>query len=196
MKNALFALLVAIPTALITWIVARGAYERPLGECQAAAKTTNVAPTNEVTAKAEPEVESDPDERLSDFVEKPLEGFTITDEVVLYGRSGLFEYINGGAPLYIDRNFRKLVAAEMKSNGGGDLTCDIYDMRTPSDAKSIFDAENSTNVTTANFGDAARTGSLSLVFRKGQYYVKLTAYDTKAEATLPNLARVLLTRME
>ena len=36
----------------------------------------------------------------------------------------------------------------------------------------------------AELGDAGRTSSMALVFRRGPYYVKLTAFDADAEAAL------------
>ena len=37
----------------------------------------------------------------------------------------------------------------------------------------------------------AISGTMSFVFHAGRYYVKLTAFDAKAEAALPALARSL-----
>jgi hypothetical protein len=37
---------------------------------------------------------------------------------------------------------------------------------------------------------------MSFVFSNGRYYVKLTAFDKKAEAALPELAKALRERMK
>jgi len=46
-----------------------------------------------------------------------------------------------------------------------------------------------------DFPDAI-AGSMSFVFRSGRYYVKLTAFDAKAEAALPGLAKALKGKMK
>jgi len=181
MRNAIFALLVAIPTVLVTWVISRGVYSQPGTRCSAEDCATAAAA-------------DDPDAALKALFATPMGDFTINGQMELYDEKGLFEYINGAAPLYIDRHFRKLAAAEMKI-GESELTCDVYDMAAEANAASAFDAEGTPQAKSADLGDASRASSMALVFRKGPYYVKLTAFDTDAEAALPELAKLLLERM-
>jgi hypothetical protein len=115
---------------------------------------------------------------------------------MLYDEKGLFDYIDGAAPMYIQRHFRKLGAAEMVSADGGELTCDIYDMTAPENATAIFDAEKSASAKPVAGWPEAVTGKMSFVFRSGRYYAKLTAFDAKADAALPALAAALRTKMK
>jgi len=179
MRHLFFALLVAAPTALVTWVIARGVYGEPSSRCATAG----------VTAAG------DADAVLRGLLAVPIPGFSINGAMELYDEKGLFDYIDGAAPLYIERHFRKLAAAEMVVTGGGELTCDIYDMGAAENAASIYTAEATPQAVPAALGDAGRTSSMALGFREGPYYVKLTAFDAAAEAALPNLARVLLERM-
>lgn len=128
---------------------------------------------------------------LTEHFAKPLAGATVSGSAESYDAKGLFEYINGGAPAYIERNFQTLAAAEMTLQNGGELTCDIYDMGSSADATAIYDFEKRGGTKEIEIGEAGRTGDLSLVFRRGRYYVKLTAFDPKAEEALADIARAL-----
>ncbi len=181
MRHVLFALLVAVPAALVTWMVSRGVYGQPGSRCSA-------------EERAAADAAADPDAALAALLATPIGEFSINGEVELFDRQGLFDYINGAAPLYIDRNFRKLAAAEL-TIGDSELTCDIYDMGEAANAASIFEAEATPHAEPADWGDAGRTSRMALVFREGRYYVKLTAFDDNAEKALPELAELLLERM-
>jgi hypothetical protein len=123
-------------------------------------------------------------------------GATIKEKVALYDEKGLFDYIDGAAPIFIDRHFRKLAAAEMATPEGSDLVCDVYDMATPENAQSIFDKEKSAQAKAVDGWAEAITGPMSLVFHHARYYAKLTAFDAKAEALLPAVARALKEKMK
>lgn len=122
-------------------------------------------------------------------------GAKVKEKVELYDDRGLFDYIDGGAPAYLSHNFRKLAAAEMAGPEGSEMTCDVYDMRTAKDAGAIFEAERSSGSKPVEGWAEALRGNLSFVFHRGRYYVKLTAFDKKAEALLPKLAEALKERM-
>lgn len=138
---------------------------------------------------------ADEDRKLRSLFRLPLVGVELDGQVKLYDGQGLFDYIDGAAPIFIERNFRKLAAVDLLTPGDGSLTCDIYDMRAADNAASIYAKERSPTATAVAIGDQAHLGSLSLVFRRDRYYVKLTAFDKTAEALLPELARALVGRM-
>ena len=184
MRWVVVVLLVAVPVALVTWVVANG--RRPL--------PPEVAPG--AAAAASQPGGRDEDGALKALLATPLAGATVKGAVTLYDAKGLFDYIDGAAPIYIERKFRRLAAAEMGTPDGGELTCDVYDMAAPENAQSIFDKERSPAAKVVDGWPEAITGPKSLVFRNGRYYVKLTAFDAKAEALLPEVAKGLRTRMK
>jgi hypothetical protein len=136
------------------------------------------------------------DKTLLALFQDDLGGAKIKDKVGLYDEKGLFDYIDGAAPIFIDRHYRKLAAAEMASAEGNDMVCDIYDMAEPANAESIFNAEKSAQAKPVTDFPDAISGPMSFVFRSGRYYVKLTAFDAKAEAALPGLAKALKGKMK
>jgi len=178
-RYLLFAVLASVPLALAGWIGWRG----HAGSTQQSASAASTAPSP-----------ADPDAALLALFEGEPASAKLKEKVALYDAQTLFDYVDGAAPTFIQRGFRKLGAAEM-SAGGGELTCDVYDMAAPANAEAIFTAERSSSAKSAPGWPEAITGSKSFVFRRGRYYVKLTAFDAKAEAALPELARALRGRM-
>lgn len=136
------------------------------------------------------------DAALRAFFEGAPGGIKAKEKATLYDEKGLFDYIDGAAPIFIERHFRKLGAAELATADGSDLTCDIYDMNAPENAQSIFEKEKSPTAKPVADWPEAIMGPMSFVFSNGRYYVKLTAFDKKAEAALPDLARALRERMK
>jgi len=188
-RHILFAILVAVPTALVTYLVASGT-----GVCRLEGGPTVAAPAKPGVVAAP----ADPDTALKALFATPIADFTLKGEVPLYDQKGLFDYIDGAAPVFIDRHFRMLAAAELKLSAaatGGELTADAYDMNSAENAASIYTFERPPTAAGLALGDAAHQGRMSLVFRKGRYYVKLTAFDAIAEAKLPDLARLLVSRI-
>jgi len=212
MRYTIFAVLVVLPVALVGWIFWRGSSDTRHQRAEAAAS----APAGQRAGDPRPDVSADDAKRdqkpeapapgpaaatdddavLRALFAPPLAGATAAEGVELYDEKGLFDYIDGAAPIFLERGFRKLGAAEMASGDGGDLTCDIYDMRTSENAESIFEKERSDAAQPVADWPEAIAGKGSFVFHQGRYYVKLTAFDPAAEAVLPALAAALRDRMK
>ena len=154
------------------------------------------APPTEKAAAATRPIGQEADAALRALFDAQFTGAKVKEKVTLYDEKGLFDYIDGAAPIFIDRHFRKLGAAELSTPEGSDLVCDVYDMATPENALAIFTAERSASAKPVEgFPDAIR-GPMSFVFHHARYYTKLTAFDSKAEAVLPNVARALQEKMK
>jgi hypothetical protein len=153
------------------------------------------SPPAERAASARPPGQ-DADVALRALFDGPFTGAKLKEKVTLYDAKGLFDYIDGAAPIFIERHFRQLGAAEFSTPEGSDLVCDVYDMATPENALSIFLKEKSSQAKLVEGFPDAISGPLSFVFHQARYYTKLTAFDAKAEATLPAVARALKERMK
>lgn len=181
MRRAVFVLLAVLPVALVAWVVWRGHGPPP-------APPAAAAPVAEP-----PKAGAGTDAALLALFDPPLPA-AVKGKVALYDEKTLFDYVDGAAPLFLQRHFRRLGAAEMTA-AGADLTCDVYDMAGAENAQSIFDAERSPAAKPVEGLPGAVSGPMSFVFRAGRYYVKLTAFDPKGEASLPALARALIGRI-
>ncbi|MBN2575192.1 MAG: hypothetical protein JXP73_11575 [Deltaproteobacteria bacterium] len=180
MRILVFAVLALIPPALIFALVWEGHKAPPVERAPAAAKS----PGHEADAA------------LRALFEPAPAGTKIKEKVTLYDEKGLFDYIDGAAPIFIERGYRKLAASELATPEGSDLVCDVYDMAKPENALSIFDKEKSAQAKPVSDWPEAITGPMSFVFHHARYYAKLTAFDAKAEAYLPAVARALKERMK
>lgn len=180
-RRAVAAVLVAAPILLAGWVAwkGRGPSRQPRGS--SAAPSPGVPPDDDAALK-----------RLFDGLGPAAQ---LKAPVVLYDDKSLYEYIDGGAPLYVARHFRRLAAAELAAPGGAELNADVYDMAAPENAAAIYDAEATPQARPVTGFDAGRAGPMSLVFRQGRFYVKLTAFDDRGEAALPDVARALAGRM-
>jgi hypothetical protein len=174
----LFAVLAVIPPTLVGALVWQGRKTPPI-------EHTIARPSGQ-----------EADAALRALFETPPASVKIKEKVALYDEKGLFDYIDGAAPIFIERNFRKLAATEMATLEGSDLVCDVYDMGTPENAQAIFDKEKSTSAKFVEGWPEAIAGPMSFVFHHARYYAKLTAFDGKAEAALPGVARSLKEKMK
>lgn len=180
MRILLFAVLAVIPPTLIGSLVWQGRKALPVEHAPASARPSG----------------QEADVTLRALFEPAPTGAKIKEKVALYDEKGLFDYIDGAAPIFIERHFRKLAAAELATPEGSDLVCDVYDMATPENAQAIFDKEKSANAKVVEGWPEAIVGPMSFVFHHTRYYAKLTAFDAKAEAALPVVARSLKEKMK
>ena len=93
----------------------------------------------------------------------------------------LWEYIDGDDGRYLQAGVLRTLATDYRYQEKVEAVADIYVMKTPEGARKIFDAESSVGSQPTQIGDAARLFQSSLVFRKGPYLVRLTAYQEAPE---------------
>ena len=112
----------------------------------------------------------------------------------LYKPDTLYQYIDGGADVYLLYDFQILLHQDFKS-GAAELTADVYDMGKPEDAFGIYSAERSPKYTYIPIGAEAYRSKGVLNFFQDRYYVKLAGSGTGADALLEQLAHSLSTRI-
>ncbi|MBN1959707.1 MAG: hypothetical protein JW841_02070 [Deltaproteobacteria bacterium] len=197
MRHLLLAILVALPTALITFILTRGAScpRTPTLTLEQNSTADNQDQPPVVKPQSALPNTNDPIIAFKAIFTNPFEGFKLKEELVFYDDKGLFDYIDGAAPVYIKNGFVRLAAAEMATSDDHEFTCDVYNMGSNNGAKAIYDTEGSAQTTPVKVGDAGRSAKMSLVFYYKVYYLKLTAFDAQAESKLPALAQILAQRL-
>jgi len=128
--------------------------------------------------------------------------FPKTDEVAGWSKSGatrtfeaanLWEYIDGDAEKYLQAGVENTLTADYRYQNKVEAVADVYIMKTPEGARKIFESESSAGSQHIQLGDDARRFPATLSFRKGQYFVRLTAYQEAPEigAALTELARAI-----
>jgi hypothetical protein len=100
-----------------------------------------------------------------------ISGWTIGEEDRVYTQKDLFEYINGGAELYISYGVDKVFNRTFKRDGQPDIIVDIFDMESSSNAFGIF--SHSRETVEEQFGQGSQYTEGFLHFWKGRYYISI-----------------------
>ncbi|PYQ45197.1 MAG: hypothetical protein DMG99_02225 [Acidobacteria bacterium] len=106
----------------------------------------------------------------------------------------MYEYIDGGADVYLLYDFQRLLHQNFRTPGG-ELTADIYDLGKPENAFGIYSAERSPRYKFVTLGVEGYRSEGTLNFVQDRYYVKLAASGAGAGAALDPFARMLSRRI-
>jgi hypothetical protein len=106
-----------------------------------------------------------------------------TESYDVYERDALFDYINGGAEVYLDLGFIRVGAREYVADLEEKtyFTLDVYDMSEPIRALSIYSSEAYGDPEPVSFGAGGYLGGGSLAFWSRRFYVKVRADDVGDE---------------
>ncbi len=122
-------------------------------------------------------------ETVSEFnkiLPETIDGWKKAGPPALYARENLSDYIDGGAELYLSYNFVNSLSLKYTDSADNEITVDIFDMATSSDAFGVF-AHTRERIETV-FGQGSEYTSGLLTFWKDRYYVSIMAYP-ETEAT-------------
>jgi hypothetical protein len=107
--------------------------------------------------------------------------------VLMYAGDDLFTYINGGAEIYQEFGFVRVVVQDYKSSGGGTISLEIYEMADPESSYGMYTFKRSPQGESFDVpGGEARLEDYYLNLWKGEYLVTLTGFD-QTEATILGL---------
>jgi hypothetical protein len=108
-------------------------------------------------------------------------GWTAAGDPQIFKGEDLFLYINGGAEVYQEYGFRRVIAQEYKGAGGKTISLEIYEMADPAAAFGMFTFKSSARGKPAELGQGGRIEDYYLNFWKGPCLVTITAFDESAE---------------
>ena len=106
-----------------------------------------------------------------------------------YTPDNLFEYINGAAEVYLSYDFQKLITQSYSNPNEQSITVDIYRHSNSNNGFGIYSQEKPEKGDFLKIGTQGYYEQGVLNFYKGQFYIKLTAFDLK------ELDRSLLEKM-
>jgi hypothetical protein len=110
-----------------------------------------------------------------------VSGWKQVGEIQTFNPNTLYEYINGGADLYLAYDFEELKVAEYQNGKKASVTVEVYRHRTATHAFGVYSQER---VPGANFIDVGVQGYQevhALNFLSGNTYVKITSFETGPE---------------
>jgi hypothetical protein len=130
-----------------------------------------------------------------------LKNFQFRDSVSVYLPEDLHYYLDGGAEFYLRNGFVKLATTLVVSNETGqEISVEVYRMQNPSLADFIYSKESGDSPANFEIGDKGYRSGGYAQFVKGEFLVKLVAYEptpTERELeALVALAKFIETRIQ
>lgn len=94
-----------------------------------------------------------------------------------YEGEALYAYINGGAEIYHEYGFRRVILQDYKSGQGRSVSLEIFEMEMPAAAYGMFTFKRSGKGKVESLGAGAELESYYLNFWKGRFLATLTGFD-------------------
>lgn len=116
-------------------------------------------------------------------------GWTKDGELQEYEGEDLYTYIDGGAEIYQEYGFRRVILQDYKNAKGKSVSLEIFEMETPAAAFGMFTFKRSGSGKTVSLGAGAELEAYYLNFWKGRFLVTLTGFD-EAPETIDGLLAV------
>lgn len=104
-----------------------------------------------------------------------------------YTRASLYDYIDGGADLYLGYAFSRAVVADYTGSSGAKITVELYDMGSSYDAFGIFAREQAQ--VSPSIGQGASYAGGLLTFWKDRVFARIFT-DRETDATRPAVLRM------
>ena len=116
-----------------------------------------------------------------DFIPESLGGWSKTESDQFYNRENLYDYIDGGAELYLSYGFRSLINRTYTKAGQPDIILDIFDMGSSQNAFGVF--SHSREKVEQEFGQGSQYTAGSLLFWKDRYFISILASPETPESS-------------
>lgn len=128
---------------------------------------------------------------LSDFLPQESDGWTAEGEDQWYDPSNLYDYINGGAELYISYGFKSVVSRYYKRNDQPSIRIEIFDMNQSKNAYGVYSISKESYEN--EYGQGSQYIEGSLIFWKDRYFISLMAdYETtESKVALKKMAEFI-----
>lgn len=110
-----------------------------------------------------------------------IEGWAKDGEPQEYEGEELYTYIDGGAEIYQEYGFRRVIIQDYKNAKAKSVSLEIFEMETPAAAFGMFSFKRSGSGKTVTLGAGAELEAYYLNFWKGRFLVTLTGFDEAPE---------------
>ena len=118
---------------------------------------------------------------FAEFIPESLDGWSKTEADQFYNRENLYDYIDGGAELYLSYGFRSLINRTYTQPGQPDIILDIFDMGSSQNAFGVF--SHSREKVVKEFGQGSQYTAGSLLFWKDRYFISILASPETPESS-------------
>jgi len=117
-----------------------------------------------------------------------LGGWTNDGDLQLFEGEDLFIYIDGGAEIYLEYGFARVIVQDYRNEAGIRLSLEIFEMQSPESAYGMYTFKRSPRGETLVIGDEGQLADYYLNLRKGRYLVTITSLDLAETAGVGLLA--------
>jgi len=128
---------------------------------------------------------------LAQSIPKKILDWESFGQDAVYDRKTIYEYMDGGAEVYLAFDFRNAFVRKYRNPSGEEIALDIYDMGSPGEAFGIFSCDREDPE--AGIGQESEYGYGLLRFRQGRFFVSITAAgdEKKAERAILELGKAV-----
>lgn len=113
--------------------------------------------------------------------DKAVQGWARDDEPQEFEGEDLYAYIDGGAEIYEEYGFTRVIVQDYKSDKDRSVSLEIFEMASPAAAFGMFTFKRSGQGEVLALGGGAELESYYLNFWKGRFLVTLTGFDEAVE---------------
>lgn len=131
---------------------------------------------------------------MKDFgpqIPKQVLDWKASEQDAVYDRKTLYDYMDGGAEVYLAFDFREVFVRKYADAPGNEMNLDIYDMGSPAEAFGLFSCDRQDPA--AGIGQGSEYGPGLLRFWRGRYFVSITVSgnEDKAEKAVLDLGKAV-----
>jgi hypothetical protein len=125
-----------------------------------------------------------------DILPPKLGAWTLSSDTI-YTPENLYDYIDGGAELYLSYGFRKVLSKTYIADNQPNITVDIFDMNTPGDAYGVF--MNSAEGVSDLVGQGTQYNQGFMLFWMDHYFISIMAWPETPESkdAIMKIARII-----
>ncbi|MGD9345132.1 MAG: hypothetical protein PVH84_04670 [Candidatus Aminicenantes bacterium] len=121
------------------------------------------------------------DKGLKDLIPIEIVDWVRYLDLLEYEGEDLFFYIDGGAEIYHEYGFERVVVQDFQNTNGKSVTLEIYKMASTESAYGIYTFKSSGKGQALNLGHDCKLQDYYLNFWKDRYLVTITGFDAEKE---------------
>jgi len=114
-------------------------------------------------------------QNLIELLPESPAGWKVQGEDKIYDKESLYDYIDGGAELYISYGMKDVVSRLITNNMGDEIRIEIFDMMYAKNAFGVFSHTRTKDE--GKYGQGSQYFPGTQIFWKDQYYVSIMATD-------------------
>ncbi len=118
-------------------------------------------------------------QNLSDLLPDIPAGWKSVEDDKLYNSETLYDYINGGAELYLSYGMKNVISRIITNEKGDEIRIEIFNMTEAKNAYGVF--THTRTINEKGYGQGSQYFPGTQIFWKGKYYISIMATDDNEE---------------